>query len=54
MYVNAYFNRGTARYHLGDKQGAIKDFQTAANIYKKEGKETNYQKAIEIIREINK
>ncbi|MFN5953244.1 MAG: tetratricopeptide repeat protein [Dolichospermum sp.] len=51
-YVNAYFNRGNVRNELGDKQSAIKDFQTAANIYKKEGKETNYQKAIEIIREI--
>ncbi|MTJ18967.1 MULTISPECIES: tetratricopeptide repeat protein [unclassified Dolichospermum] len=55
-YAGAYTNRGVVRYALreGDKQAAIKDFQTAANIYKKEGKETDYQKAIEMIREINK
>ncbi|MFN6174019.1 MAG: tetratricopeptide repeat protein, partial [Dolichospermum sp.] len=85
IYVNAYFNRGTARYHLGDKQGAIddytqaikipnyvnayfnrgkvrnqlgethtaiKEFQTAANKKKKEAKEPNYHKAIEILREL--
>jgi tetratricopeptide (TPR) repeat protein len=53
-YANAYIARGIVRDDLGDKQGAIKDFQTAANIYKKEGKETDYQKVMEIIREINK
>ncbi|QEI40338.1 Photosystem I assembly protein Ycf3 [Dolichospermum sp. UHCC 0315A] len=52
--ANAYYGRGVVRYALGDKQAAIKDFQTAANIYKKEGKETDYQKVMEIIREINK
>ena len=53
-YVNAYNNRGLARDDLGDKQGAIKDFQTAANIYKKEGKETDYQKAMEKIKNLSK
>jgi tetratricopeptide (TPR) repeat protein len=53
-YVNAYHLRGYVRNELGDKQGAIKDIQIAANIYKKEGKETDYQKAMEEIRKINK
>ncbi|WP_157750079.1 tetratricopeptide repeat protein, partial [Dolichospermum compactum] len=53
-YVDAYYDRGLIRYQLGDKQRAIKDFQTAANIYKKEGKETDYQDTMEIIKEINK
>jgi tetratricopeptide (TPR) repeat protein len=53
-YVNAYYNRGVARSELGDKQGAIKDFQTAANIYKKEGKETDYQDAMEKIKNLSK
>ncbi|MFO5529428.1 MAG: tetratricopeptide repeat protein [Cuspidothrix sp.] len=53
-YVNAYNNRGLARDDLGDKQGAIKDFQTAANIYKKEGKETDYQDAMEKIKNLSK
>ncbi|MBC5794480.1 MAG: hypothetical protein VKL60_02290 [Sphaerospermopsis sp.] len=41
-------------FTLGDKQGAIKDFQTAANIYQKEGKETDYQDAMEEIKNIIK
>ena len=53
-YVQAYFNRGLVRSKLGDKQGAIQDFQTAANIFKKEGNETDYQRAMEQIRKINK
>jgi len=53
-YAQAYNNRGNVRNKLGDKQGAIKDFQTAANIYKKEGKGTDYQRAMEQIRKINK
>jgi hypothetical protein len=39
---------------LGDKQAAIKDFQTAANIYQKEGKETDYQDAMEKIKNLSK
>jgi tetratricopeptide (TPR) repeat protein len=53
-FALAYFNRGAARLDLGDKHGAIKDFQIAANIYIKEGKETDYQDAMEEIRKINK
>ncbi|MGM3307790.1 tetratricopeptide repeat protein [Anabaena sp. WFMT] len=53
-YALAYYNRGFVRSALGDKQGAIKDFQTAANIYIKEGKETDYQDTMELIRKINK
>ena len=53
-YADAYYNRGFASSYLGDKQGAIKDFRIAANIYKKEGKETNYQDAMKEIRKINK
>ena len=53
-YASAYHNRGVVRDDLGDKQDAIKDFQIAANIYKKEGKETDYQDAMQQIRKINK
>ncbi|MDD1415652.1 tetratricopeptide repeat protein, partial [Dolichospermum sp. ST_con] len=52
--ANAYFNRGLVRSKLGDKQGEIKDIQIAANIYKKEGKETDYQKAMEKIKNMSK
>ena len=53
-YAYAYEKRGVARSALGDKQGAIKDFRIAANMYKKEGKKTAYQEAMEEIRKINK
>jgi len=52
--ANYYYGRGLIYSKLGNKESAIEDFQTAANIYKKEGKETDYQKVMEIIREINK
>jgi tetratricopeptide (TPR) repeat protein len=36
--ADAYYNRGHARYNLGEKQGVIDDFQKAAEFYRKEGK----------------
>lgn len=53
-FALTYFNRGVICDDLGDKQGAIKDFQTAANIYKQEGKETDYQDAMEKIKNLSK
>ena len=31
-YAGAYYNRGNARYELGDKQGAIEDYNQAIKI----------------------
>ncbi|AFZ24925.1 tetratricopeptide repeat protein [Cylindrospermum stagnale PCC 7417] len=36
--ADAYYNRGNAHFELGDNQGAIDDFQKAADLYWKEGK----------------
>ncbi|MDB9348530.1 tetratricopeptide repeat protein [Nodularia spumigena] len=44
-FAKAYQNRGIARSALGYKQDAIDDFETAANLSKKSGYETSYQKA---------
>ncbi|MBD2566568.1 tetratricopeptide repeat protein [Anabaena lutea] len=51
-FALAYNNRGIARSNLGNKQSAIHDFQKAADIYKREGKEKNYQDAMERIRKL--
>ncbi|AFW95420.1 TPR repeat-containing protein [Anabaena sp. 90] len=47
--ADAYFNRGVIHSELGDKQGAIINYRKAADIYKKEGNETQYQNAIKQI-----
>ena len=48
--ANSYYNRGIAQYCLEDKHEAIKDLKTAANLYKYEGKELDYEYACEQIR----
>jgi tetratricopeptide (TPR) repeat protein len=48
----AYYNRGIARYKLGDKQGAIADFQKAANLYVQQNRLDDYQRSLENIRKI--
>ncbi|MHC5832808.1 MAG: tetratricopeptide repeat protein, partial [Nostoc sp.] len=43
--ANTYYNRGLARSALGHKLAAIEDFRKAADLYKQQGKESNYQAA---------
>ncbi|KRH97609.1 hypothetical protein ASL19_15280 [Cylindrospermopsis sp. CR12] len=45
-YAKAYYNRGNARSNLGDKKRAISDFQTAARLYQQQGKQNDYQDAL--------
>ncbi|MER3493461.1 MAG: hypothetical protein C4323_14700, partial [Mastigocladus sp. ERB_26_2] len=49
-YADAYYNRGIARYNLGDNQGAIADLQKAAELFRQQGNTQLYQKALELIR----
>lgn len=49
-YADAYYNRARTRNFLGDKDGAIGDFQKAADLYQKEGKTQDYQDAINHIK----
>ena len=51
-YADAYYNRGNARYDLGNKQGAISDFQQAAKLYQQQGKDEDYQDALNRIRKL--
>ncbi|MFN7383050.1 MAG: tetratricopeptide repeat protein [Dolichospermum sp.] len=48
----AYYNRGVVRYELGDKQGTIDDFQQAAKLYQQQGKNQDYQDALNRIKEL--
>ena len=51
---DSYNNRGNARSDLGDNQRAIDDFQKAADLYLKQGKENDYRDALNRIREIKR
>lgn len=44
--ANAYYNRGSAKYALQDTQNAITDYQKSADLYKQQGKTSDYQNAI--------
>jgi tetratricopeptide (TPR) repeat protein len=48
----AYFNRGKSRSELRDKQGAIADFQKAANIFQQQGKMRDYKNAVDTIQKL--
>lgn len=51
-YAQAYGNRGLARLRSGDKKGAIADLQTAADVFRKQGKQNDYQKAQKLIEKL--
>ncbi|WP_254449381.1 tetratricopeptide repeat protein [Anabaena sp. UHCC 0253] len=51
-YAKSYYNRGVIHKTLGNHKDAINDYQKAADIYKKEGNETEYQDAMEQIQNI--
>jgi tetratricopeptide (TPR) repeat protein len=51
-YTDAYVYRGLARSALGDKPGAIADYQQAATLYQKQGKTSDYQDALNQIQKL--
>jgi len=51
-YAKAYNVRGNARAELGDKQGAIQDFQKAADLFQKQGDRDSYQKVLDNLRRL--
>ena len=53
-YADAYNNRGLVRSKLEDKQEAIEDFRQAADLYKQQGQETDYQNALNHIKQLEK
>jgi Tfp pilus assembly protein PilF len=48
-YAPAYHYRGIVRSAIGDKSGAIVDFQSAANLFQQQGKMDDYQLAMNAI-----
>jgi serine/threonine protein kinase/lipopolysaccharide biosynthesis regulator YciM len=48
----AYHSRGIAHNALGDRQAAISDLRQAADLYRQQGKENEYQKVLNIIQKI--
>ncbi len=45
--VDAYRNRAAVHLNLGNKQKAIKDYQKAATLYKKQGEKNKLKKILE-------
>ncbi len=48
-YAPAYHYRGIVRSAMGDKPGAIADFQSAADLFQKQGKIDDYQLSMNAI-----
>ncbi|MBW4686934.1 MAG: trypsin-like peptidase domain-containing protein [Komarekiella atlantica HA4396-MV6] len=51
--ADAYYRRGLLRVNLGDRKAAIADLQTAADLYLKQGKTTEYQQSLNQIIKLN-
>lgn len=50
--AEVYGNRGTVRYHLGDRLGAIADLEKAAKIFSDHGNVPAYQQALTFLQTI--
>jgi hypothetical protein len=46
--------RGTARYELGDKQGAVADLMRAAILFRQQGDTKSYLMVLSIMRKLFK
>ena len=53
-YAEAYTNRGFARNAQGDKTRAIEDLRKAADLYQQQGKTSDYQRALDRIKEFQR
>jgi tetratricopeptide (TPR) repeat protein len=52
--AQAYNNRGIARSALGDKEGAIEDFQKAVNLYKEQGNQKLSQDSLNRLKKLRR
>jgi Flp pilus assembly protein TadD len=50
--AEVYGNLGIARYKVGDKIDALRDLQKAADLFKNQGKDEDYQKAMQIFQKL--
>ncbi|WP_130757268.1 hypothetical protein [Microcystis aeruginosa] len=53
-YAAAYINRGIAKSDLGDNQGAIADYNQAAQLYSQQDNMEMYLKALDNIKNLEK
>lgn len=51
--ADLYYNQGKTHCDLKDKKRAIESFQKAAELYKQQGKQVNYQNVINIIKQLD-
>ncbi|MBD2018252.1 serine protease [Microcoleus sp. FACHB-53] len=51
-YATAYYNRGNVRSKLGEKGAAISDFGKAAELYQQQGKQSDYQDALDRVKKL--
>lgn len=51
--ADLYYNQGKTHCDLKDKKRAIESFQKAAELYKQQGKQVNYQNVINIIKKLD-
>jgi S1-C subfamily serine protease len=50
-YAEAYLRRGFANDRLGNRQGAISNYMTAADLYQKQGKDSEYLETVKKIKQ---
>jgi Flp pilus assembly protein TadD len=53
-HARAYGNRGMVRANLGDKRGAMEDWQTAAKLFLAQGSTANYEMVLSYIKKAEK
>jgi S1-C subfamily serine protease len=52
VYADAYTNRGLAYNRLGNRQGAIDNYIAAAELYRQQGKDTEYLDTVQKIKQL--
>ncbi len=53
QYASAYYNRGAAKYDLGDKKGAIENLKIAAQLFKSQNRQADYEKVMSVIQQFS-
>ena len=53
QYASAYYNCGAAKYDLGDKKGAIENLKIAAQLFKSQNRQADYEKVMSVIQQFS-
>lgn len=49
---DAHFNRGVVRFKLGDRPGAVDDLRLAARLFREQGDQAGYERAVNGLRQV--